>query len=68
MKIVIQSDVADQIRKSDGPIELIDDQGASVGRVWRPPTEEEIEEAKTHMHQPGPKFTFEQLFAKIEEL
>lgn len=36
-----QAEVADQIRRSDARIELVDDQGNRVGAVRRPPTEDE---------------------------
>ena len=42
IKIVVQSEIAEQIRHSDGPIELVDDQGMRVGVVRRPPTDQEI--------------------------
>ena len=47
IRIVVQADVADQIRHSDGQIQLVDDQGNRVGVVRRPPTEDEIEYAKS---------------------
>ncbi|WP_425617825.1 hypothetical protein NA78x_001514 [Anatilimnocola sp. NA78] len=67
-RIVVQSDVAELIRQSDGQIELVDDQGNSVGVVRRPPTAEEIEFAKGRIGKKGPKFTLEELIAKIEAL
>jgi hypothetical protein len=67
-RIVVQSEVAEQIRQSDGPIELVDDQGHRVGMVRRPPTEQEIEFAKARIGKKGPKFTIEEVIAKIEAL
>jgi len=68
IRIVVQADVADQIRRSDGQIELVDDQGNRVGVVRRPPTEEEIEYAKSRVGSKGRKFTVEELIAKVDAL
>ncbi len=68
IRIVVQADVADQIRRSDGQIELVDDQGNRVGVVRRPPTEDEIKYAKSRMGTEGPKFTVDELIAKVESL
>ena len=68
IRIVVQADVADQIRRSDGHIELVDDQGNRVGVVRRPPTEDEIKYAKSRMGTEGPKFTVDELIAKVESL
>jgi len=68
IRIVVQADVADQIRRSDGQIELVDDLGNRVGVVRRPPTEEEIEYAKSRVGSTGPKFTVEELIAKVDAL
>jgi hypothetical protein len=67
-RIVVQSDVAEQIRQADGQIELIDDQGRRVGVVRRPPTEQEIQFAKARIGKNGPKFTVDEVIAKIEAL
>jgi len=66
IRIVIQADVADQIRRSDGQIELVDDQGHRVGVVRRPPTEDEIQFAKSRVGDKGPKITIDELIAKVE--
>ena len=68
IRIVVQADVADQIRRSNGQIELVDDQGNRVGVVRRPPTEEEIEYAKSRVDSKGPKFTVKELIAKVDAL
>ena len=67
-KIVLQAEVAEQIRKSVEPIELVDDQGIRIGIVRRPPTEQEIEMARARMFSEGPKFTIDELIAKVEAL
>jgi hypothetical protein len=38
IRIVVQADVADQIRRSQGQVELVDDLGNRVGVVRRPPS------------------------------
>jgi hypothetical protein len=68
IRIVVQSDVANQIRSSVGQIELVDDQGARVGVVCRTPTEDEISYAKSRMGSMGPKFSVDELIAKVEAL
>ncbi len=68
IRIVVQADVADQIRRSDGQIELVDDKGNRVGVVRRPPTEEEIEYAKSRIGSTGPKCSVDELIAKVESL
>jgi hypothetical protein len=68
IRIVLQADVADQIRRSDGQIELVDDQGNRVGVVRRPPTEEEINYAKSRLGSKGPKVTVDELITKVEAL
>ncbi|WP_254506931.1 hypothetical protein [Anatilimnocola floriformis] len=67
-RIVIQKDVAEQIRQADGQIELVDDQGHRVGVVRRPPTQQEIQFAKSRVGSQSPKFTMAELIAKIEAL
>jgi hypothetical protein len=68
IRIVVQTDVAEQIRRSDGHIELVDDSGCRVGIVRRVPTEEEIQVAKLRVGSKGPKFTVDELIAKVEAL
>ena len=68
IRIVVQADVADQIRRSDGQIELVDDKGNRVGVLRRPPTKEEIEYAKSRIGSVGPKCSVDDLIAKVESL
>ncbi len=68
IRIVVQSEIAEQIRHSEGPIELVDDKGMRVGVVRRPPTDQEIENAKSRVGSDGPKFTVAELIAKVEAL
>jgi hypothetical protein len=68
IRVVVQSDVADQIRRAEGHIELVDDQGNRVGVVRCPPTEDEIAYAKSRLGSKGSKFTVDELIAKVEAL
>ena len=67
-RIVVQAEMADQIRRSEGQVELVDDLGKRVGVVRRPPTEDEIKFAKSRILIEGPKFTVDEVIAKIEAL
>jgi hypothetical protein len=68
IRIVVQDDVAEQIRRSNGQVELVDHRGRRVGVVRRPPTEQEIEFAKGRVGGTGPTFTVDELIAKVEAL
>jgi hypothetical protein len=68
IRIVVQSDVAERIRQSDGQIELVDDQGQHVGVVRRPPTAQEIEFAKGRARKASPTLSVDELIAKVEAL
>ena len=46
-KIEVDRMTVDQIRSSEGPIELVDSVGETVGIVRRPPSAEEIARAKS---------------------
>ncbi len=67
-RIVVQAEMADQIRRSEGQVELVDDLGNCVGVVRRPPNEEEIKFAKSRTGNAGPKFIVDDVIAKIEAL
>ena len=66
IRIVVQNDIADQIRKSEGQVELVDDRGERVGVIRRPPTDDEVSFAKSRIGSKGPKFTINELIAKVE--
>lgn len=68
IKIVVQPNVADQIRRSNGQIELIDADGNRLGFVRRPPTESEIAFARSRVGNTGPKFTIEEVIKKVKAL
>ena len=68
IRITVQADVAEQIRRSDGQVELVDEMGNRLGVVRRPPTDEEIRLAKSRMGKSGQKISFDELIAKVESL
>ncbi|TVQ00302.1 MAG: hypothetical protein EA381_07680 [Planctomycetaceae bacterium] len=68
IKIVVQGEIAEQIRQSEGQVELVDNQGQRVGIVRRSPTQQEIELARSRIGTEGPKVTVEELINKIESL
>lgn len=68
IRIAVQNDLAEMIRQAEGQIELVDSQGQPVGQVRRPPSEQEIEFAKTRVGSTGPKFTVDELITKVESL
>jgi hypothetical protein len=68
IRIVVQTDIAEQIRRSEGLIELVDDQGNRVGVVRRPPSDDEINFAKSRIGIAGLKLTIDDVIAKVESL
>ena len=66
-KIHIDPGTVDQIRAGEGPIELVDSTGQTVGIVRRPPTDDEIARAKARSSQGGQTLTWAQLMAKVRE-
>lgn len=68
IRITVQADVAEQIRRSDGQVELVDEMGNRLGIFHRPPTDEEIRFAKSRIGKSGPKITFDELIARVEAL
>ena len=64
-KVSIAADIADQIRRGESPIELVDANGATVGYVRRPPTEAEIERARQRASQGGKRLSWAQVVAKV---
>ena len=65
-KIAIAEEIADRIRSSEGPIELVDAQGQTIGVVLRPPTEAEIERARSRASQDGKRLSWAQVAAKVK--
>ncbi len=66
-KISVDHAIAEQIRSLEGPIELVDANGQTVGVVRRPPTESEIERAKERASRSGETMTWEQVRTKIRQ-
>ena len=66
-KVAIAEEVADRIRSSEGPIELVDAQGQTIGVVRRPPTETEIERARSRASQDGKRLSWAQVAAKVRD-
>jgi len=66
-KVTLDDQIAQQIREGQGPIELIDSSGQTVGVVRRPPTAEEIARAKSRASRGGPTLTWAQLMGKIQQ-
>ena len=64
-KVAIADEIADRIRSSEGPIELVDAQGQTIGVVRRPPTEAEIERARSRASQDGKRLSWAQVAAKV---
>jgi len=66
-KVSIAEEVAEKIRGSEGPIELVDATGQTVGVVRRPPSTAEIERAKSRASQNGDRLSWAQLVAKVKD-
>jgi hypothetical protein len=64
-KVPITEDVAAQIRVSEGPIELVDSSGQTIGRVRRPPSEAEIERARSRATRGGKRLSWTEVVAKM---
>jgi len=66
-RVAVADDIALQIRNSEGPIELIDPSGQTIGIVRRPPTDSEIERARRRTSQDGKRLTWAQVVAKVQD-
>ena len=66
-RVSVADDVATQIRASEGPIELIDASGQTIGIVRIPPTKAEIERAKNRASQGGIRLSWAQVVAKVQD-
>jgi hypothetical protein len=64
-KVAIAEETADQIRNGEGPIELVDANGQTVGIVRRPPTEAEVERAKQRASHGGQRLPWAQVMARL---
>ncbi len=66
-KVAIAEEIAERIRNSEGPIELVDSQGQTIGVVRRPPTEAEIERARSRASKVGKRLSWAQVVAKVRD-
>jgi len=66
-KVPIAEDIAERIRTSEGPIELVDTQGQTIGIVRRPPTEAEVERARNRASKDGQRLSWAQVAAKVRD-
>ena len=66
-KVVVAEDVAAKIRASDGPIELVDASGLTIGVVRRPPTEAEIARARSQASPDGKRLSWAEVVAKVRD-
>ena len=66
-RVAVADDVAAKIRESEGPIELVDASGQTIGIVRRPPTESEIERAKSRASQGGQRLSWAEVVAKVKD-
>ncbi len=64
-KLTVTEEIAERIRRSEGPIELVDSQGHTIGVVRRPPTETDIQRALERASKGGTRLTWAQVAAKI---
>lgn len=64
-KVTIANDVAQRIRGSEGPVELVDANGETIGVVRRPPTAEEIERARSRASQDGKRLAWAEVVSLL---
>ena len=66
-KLTVTEEIAERIRRSEGPIELVDSQGHTIGIVRRPPTDTNIQRARERASKGGTRLTWAQVAARIRE-
>jgi len=66
-KIEIDPEIVRQIRSAKGPIELIDSDGHTIGSLKRPPSEGEIQRAKSRASNGAATLTWDELMQKVKE-
>ena len=66
-KVAVEADIAERIRNSEGPIELVDASGRPIGVVRRPPSESEIERALSRSSQGQKRLSWAQVVAKVKD-
>ena len=66
-RVAIADDVAAKIRDSEGPIELVDASGQTIGIVRRPPTDSEIQRAKSRASQGEKRLSWAEVVAMVKD-
>lgn len=66
-KVAIAEDAAAQIRAIEGPIEPVDSKGQTIGLVRRPPSETEIERARSRASRGGKRLSWAEVVAKMRD-
>lgn len=66
-KVAVAEEIAERIRSSEGPIELVDTSGQTIGVVRRPPTQAEIDRARSRASQDGKRLSWAQVVAKVKD-
>ncbi|MGV3486304.1 MAG: hypothetical protein ACO1RT_17930 [Planctomycetaceae bacterium] len=64
-KVAVAEEIAERIRNSEGPIELVDSRGQTIGVVRRPPTQAEIARARSRASKDGERLSWAQVAAKV---
>lgn len=66
-KVAVAEDLAAKIRAIEGPIELVDASGRTIGLVRRPPTEAEIARARSRASSDGKRMSWTEVVAKVRD-
>ena len=66
-KVPVAEDLAAQILASDGPIELVDASGQTIGLVRRPPTEAEIARARSRASSKEKRLSWAQVVTQVRD-
>ena len=68
IQIVVPTEIAEQIRPANEQVDLVDAYGNRIRLVRRPPTNAEIQFAKSRMGSEGEKVTIDEVISKLESL
>jgi hypothetical protein len=66
-RVAVADDVAAKIRESEGPIELVDASGQTIGIVRRLPTDSEIKRAKSRASQGEKRLSWAEVVTKVKD-
>lgn len=66
-KVAIAEEIAAQIRESEGPVELVDSNGQSIGVVRRPPSAADVERARSRASRDGERLSWTQVVEKVKD-